>query len=177
MCLSLVQEVTEPIHHFFFVNGTKGRWKQCCTHSQKEGDCVFKAMLELSSSPKSHDYQATSVGHWLAAYVLIMMWRVITIMELCECVKRRQQGHSFLCNAPHSEGQLKELRVTDLWKCHLKNVSWCPHNKKQKECMCVCLCVWEWGRAEWRLNVVEMYVCILFWLWVEVGSLYMRVCG
>lgn len=40
---------------------------------KKDGEGVLKPKLELSSSPKSLEYQATSVGHSLPAYALIMI--------------------------------------------------------------------------------------------------------
>lgn len=97
--------------------------------------CI-QGRVRINFIPKSQDYQATSVGHSLAAYVLIMMWRVITIMRLCGCVNERQQGHHyyyyflfflfFSRRLYIPEGHLKELGVTAFWKCHKKQ------NKKKK---------------------------------------------
>ena len=50
----------------------------------------------------------------------------------CEAKTAGVQFFLIMLHIP--EGQLKDLRVTDLWKCHPQNVSGCLDNRKQKEC-------------------------------------------
>lgn len=101
---------TQSFHrHSSRVKTAQHNMHRDCAESQKEGDCVFKARIIFI--PKRRDYQATSVGHSLTAYVLIMKWRAITIMELCERVKGRQRWHCIIIlNAPDSTRQVERVR-------------------------------------------------------------------
>lgn len=103
--------------------------KQSNKKTRKEGDFTFSNVLELSSPQKrglsgSICWPLTGSNHDVKSnyhHGALLM-----------CEGKTARAQFFIM--PHiPEGQLKELRVTDLWKCQQKNVSWCPHNWKQKE--------------------------------------------